>query len=396
MSTSLLLGPCLAFAFAAAGCRDSANAPARVPVVPRAAVPSPSMLGRSVAPDLARLRLSTPARVADVRLAGVMARRVVDPNDYQCATNNLPLFAWLDDEVNKIATQEPEVLEAILVFDMPDVPWVEALLFETENTPQYFGYNGEYTQVLQKTERDAKSFWDIPSGGIQLIGMHGTILLDVERVAATYVAAFQTENGPVTPELAAEVAPIVRETVLQSRTLNGGNHPLFSFNALSIPKLDVTIPAKVIMGDGILAGYDAIGFGDVAPQAVYAHEFGHQIQFANDYFDDPYATRDDFADFTRYTELMADAFSAYYLTHKRGAAMNKKRVEEFLQVFFQVGDCEFDNPEHHGTPNQRMAAARFGFNVADQAQKQGQILTSEQFHALFVATYPTLIAPDRR
>jgi hypothetical protein len=41
-----------------------------------------------------------------------------------------------------------------------------------------------------------------------------------------------------------------------------------------------------------------------------------------------------------------------------------------------------------------MAAARLGFDIADQAQKQGQILSSEQFHARFVAAYPGLIAPD--
>jgi hypothetical protein len=91
---------------------------------------------------------------------------------------------------------------------------------------------------------------------------------------------------------------------------------------------------------------------------------------------------------------MADAYAAYFLTHSRGAAMNRKRVEQFLQVFFQIGDCGFDSPGHHGTPNQRMAAARFGFDIAAQAQKQGHILTAEQFHALFVAKYPQLVAPD--
>ena len=91
---------------------------------------------------------------------------------------------------------------------------------------------------------------------------------------------------------------------------------------------------------------------------------------------------------------MADAYSAYYLTHKRGAALNRKRVAQFLQVFFQIGDCGFDSPAHHGTPNQRMAAAEFGFDVAHEAQKQGHILSSDQFHDLFVAAYPELIAPD--
>jgi hypothetical protein len=41
-----------------------------------------------------------------------------------------------------------------------------------------------------------------------------------------------------------------------------------------------------------------------------------------------------------------------------------------------------------------MKAARFGFDVADQAQKQGHILTADQFHALFVAAYADITAPD--
>ena len=90
----------------------------------------------------------------------------------------------------------------------------------------------------------------------------------------------------------------------------------------------------------------------------------------------------------------ADAMAAYFLTHKRGATLNQKRVEEFLQVFYDIGDCAFTSSSHHGTPNQREAAARFGFDVADQYQKQGHILTAGEFHALFVAQYPQIVAPD--
>jgi hypothetical protein len=133
---------------------------------------------------------------------------------------------------------------------------------------------------------------------------------------------------------------------------------------------------------------------DVAPQAFYAHEFGHHLQVQKGYFDDPLMTAGDPPEQTRYRELMTDAFSAYYLIHRRGAALNRKRVEQFLEVFFDIGDCTFAHPNHHGTRNQRMRAAHFGFDVADQAQKQGHILTADQFHALFVAAYQGLIAPD--
>ena len=43
---------------------------------------------------------------------------------------------------------------------------------------------------------------------------------------------------------------------------------------------------------------------------------------------------------------------------------------------------------------QRRRAAEFGFNVAHEAQKQGHILTSEEFHRLFVAAHLRIVAPD--
>jgi hypothetical protein len=274
------------------------------------------------------------------------------------------------------------------------VPTYEALLFQTRDDNTYFGYNGEYTQRMNKTERDVKLFWDIKSDDIQVLAMHGTVLADPSRTVPTYQSPFFLALPPATAQQWATDV----QTVMQTEpTVNGGNHPLFTFNAFAISAPGIGIPDKVVMGDGILDAYNVLGFDDVALQAIFAHEFGHHIQYERGYFEElppgsnP-ATLDQ-AELTRYTELMADAFSAYYLTHKRGAALNRKRVAEFLQVFFQIGDCAFTNPGHHGTPIQRMRAAQFGFDVADQAQKQGHILTADQFHALFLAAYTSFVAP---
>jgi hypothetical protein len=49
-------------------------------------------------------------------------------------------------------------------------------------------------------------------------------------------------------------------------------------------------PPKIAVGDGVLESYKVIGFDDVAPQGVYAHEFGHHVQFAKGYYNDPLAT----------------------------------------------------------------------------------------------------------
>ena len=87
--------------------------------------------------------------------------------------------------------------------------------------------------------------------------------------------------------------------------------------------------------------------------------------------------------FTRMPELMADAMAAYYGTHKQGLALNKKRVADALLSFYTVGDCQFDNPGHHGTPLQRERAADWGADLAAAANPQSYILPPATFVELF-------------
>ncbi len=387
MPRKLLSGLYLAFALVAAGCQDQK---------PEALAPTGPEFARQPAArpelDLGRVSLlrKRPA-IQDLQATTALARRAINPGDYVCTST--PLVDYLNQTINEAFAVEPDILLTLLDFAADVVPTYDAILFQTEATPQSFGYDGEYTRRVIKTDKDLKRFWDISSAPIQPIGMHGTMLLDIERVARVYEAVFTAGGQPIPHGLALQFAQIVHDALAASQIMDGGNWPLFSFNAFAVPP-DGSSPPKIIMGDGVLESYKVIGFDDVAPQAVYAHEFGHHVQFQKGYFGDPLATSGDPAEQTRYTELMADAFGAYYLTHKRGAALNRKRVAEFLQVYFNVGDCAFTNPGHHGTPLQRMRAATFGFNVADQAQKQGHILTADQFHRLFLAAYPSFVAPD--
>ena len=90
---------------------------------------------------------------------------------------------------------------------------------------------------------------------------------------------------------------------------------------------------------------------------------------------------------------MADAYSAYFLSHSRGASMQWKRVQRFLKVFFNNGDCNFDSDGHHGTPIQRMAAAEWGYKLVNKAKKQGHIMSPMEFARLFDAALPGLVAP---
>ena len=388
MRKILALGTCLATTLVVVGCADQTTAPV-AHTSSSVAVDAPSSL-RSTASVL-----GASARTAD--LSSTAADRAINPADYVCS-NVSPIGSWLDVKLDEtFATKEEAARFLTLYNNAADLIVVyEAILFQTSSTPQYYGYDGDFTKAMVKVERDVKRFWDIPSSGIQVLAMHGDVLLDVERQARTYQSPL-IYGLPRT--VAVALATQNRNAILASTTMVDGKHPYWSFNAVAFSAPSLNIPNKIVMGDGILEGYAAIGYGDVAPQAIFAHEFAHQIQYANGYElgapgDAPLPAKVTQAEFTRYNELMADAMSAYFLTHARGSALNQKRVEQFLSVFYQIGDCSFTSGGHHGTPNQRLAAARFGFEVADQAQKQGHILTSEQFHALFVAAYPSFVAPD--
>lgn len=382
MRRNLLLCSCLALALATAGCENPQTEPTVAP------------------PDLSQQQLTTRSLDRQLKLpAGPLSdqfyrdlvRGAINPDDYVCPPST-PLVDWL---IATLEPVDPAILNDLFGLAADVLPTAYALIFETEDTPQYFGYNGEYNQIMVKTERTVKSFWDIASDDIQLLAMHGSVLLDVDKMTATYQAAFTIGGQPIPEALARALAEAVRDDILADDALNGGDHPIFTFNAFAFSDFEGPIPDKIVMGDGILDGYSALGFDDVAPQGVYAHEFAHHIQYENGYFEElPPTGATTVAELTRYTELMADAMAAYYLTHKRGEALNRKRVAQFLEVFFNIGDCAFTNPGHHGTPNQRMRAAEFGFNVADAAQKQGHILTSDEFHDLFVAEYSRIVAPD--
>ena len=71
--------------------------------------------------------------------------------------------------------------------------------------------------------------------------------------------------------------------------LEYGDHPLFTFNAYAraggevIPGSALS-PDRIAFGDGVLDGFARVGLGDVTPQAILAHEFGHQVQYEDGLF----------------------------------------------------------------------------------------------------------------
>lgn len=312
-----------------------------------------------------------------------MVKRLVNPVAATPCNSNTPLSNWLDGQ---LVGWTPEIIDNAFGFALLDIPGDYAYLFENTSQGQTFGTNGEYNQIMAKTFKDLNRFWDMQGVGIVLAAMHGTTLTNKEKVAKTLLAFYVDSQQD-----ADYYANIIVDLMKNTPQYRNGNHPIFSFNAFASTGEDLRpygyslLPFKIVMGDGILKGYSAIGFDDVAPQAILAHEFGHQVQFKlNLVFGNT-------SEATRRTELMADALSAYYLSHARGATMQWKRVRQFLQVFFNIGDCQFSSTGHHGTPTQRMASADWAYNVANDAQKQGHIISPKEFVKLFDAQLPKIV-----
>lgn len=281
---------------------------------------------------------------------------------------NPPLTQWID---NELADWNDEVwgnahwngLYWIALWDV---------LASPRSGPEFYGRNGEYTQQVTKTFRDLKRFWNIDSQNILLLGAHGSVLRDRAALINMYIS-FGLDGSA-----AESAADYIAELLNSYPQYRNGDHPFLTF-------FSWTSPDMIVVGDGILEGLASIGYGDIGPQALLAHDFGHQILYQAG------LGEGNGPEFVRMLELGASAYAAYYLSHARGAAMQWKRVQQFLQVFYNTGDCYPDYYQHHGTPTQQMAAAEWAYNLANNAQKQGHILTAQEFAALFEAQLPLIL-----
>ena len=113
-------------------------------------------------------------------------------------------------------------------------------------------------------------------------------------------------------------------------------------------------------------------FGTSLPAAgILAHEWGHLVQFNFQWFSDP----------ARPMELEADAFSGYYMALAKGWAWSY--MTTYFQAVYAFGDTNFSSPGHHGTPQERLAMARVGFDTANQAAFLGRPLTYPELHQIF-------------
>jgi hypothetical protein len=325
----------------------------------------------------------------------------LNPGDYQCSTTDFR--DWAKGTMAKIDPASLSWYQNGFLGLSPDLLVQYWTLMKTPTDPQQtaLGPNGANTPELARTFSNLQRFWDVDTSNVGLVSLDGKILGPDAAADRQFV---YDGLGKVSP-LAAIFLELGVEGGLSAGALDGFpggvDNPVFSLNAFAIDPAHagdsqdmletLGITRRVAMGQGILQMWNELGLGRVGGRAVLAHEFGHQVQYSDNLFETDIT---DEAEATRRTELMADALGTYFTVHKRGESLNKAYTLQDLKTFYNVGDCSFSNPGHHGTPNQRYRSAAWGADQVKDADDQGHILPSLTVGESFDKALPDLVAPD--
>ncbi|MGA8854211.1 MAG: hypothetical protein WB492_08550, partial [Christiangramia sp.] len=305
---------------------------------------------------------------------GDIVRNAVEPSE--CGPT---AFRSVQNKYIGQLVQDPIALDYYSLF--LDINYISSVYLDQGE--QYFGAEGDYTKLMVKRERELESFWNMEDE-IRVQGQHTATLTDrdvfVQALSQFFTIGGQPIPMPIVNAYADELAAAAEASP------NLPENPFFATDGFA------TYSKTIVIGDGLVSWMAETGISeDIVWTGIFSHEWAHQVQFKNYGEWYPEGAAQDPAEATRYTELEADFLAAYFMTHKRGATYNWKRVEEFYELFFQIGDCGFDSSGHHGTPAQRLNAAQLGFEVANSAQKQGQILTADEAHKIFTENIDSLL-----
>ncbi|MGL5809630.1 MAG: ImmA/IrrE family metallo-endopeptidase [Nocardioides sp.] len=311
------------------------------------------------------------------------ARLRIDPNDYVCD----PAGTDFDTYLARILREaEPTTVETLGRLGIFDYATSDAIIFGTGKA----GYRLKGTQgrKLVRTMGKLRRFWDIEGTKIRLMGMDSSMLMDRKRVARVAALAYGVKK-----KKSLRFARKVIKLIKSDPALREGRNPIFTLNAVAISRegrgaLARRIGKRIVFGAGMMKANKYLGYVTTGNKAILAHEYGHQIQFARGLIGNVIRT----AEKGRRAEMMADTFAAYFLGHRRGLRVSATQRKKATDIFYQVGDCAFDDPGHHGTPLQRAKAASYGFTLAKASK--AKIRKSRWVAKRFDAKLPTLVAPD--
>lgn len=124
--------------------------------------------------------------------------------------------------------------------------------------------------------------------------------------------------------------------------------------------------------------YTVNHFNELAVAGILAHEWSHRVQYTFKWDKDLETTA---------LELEADAMSGYYMALEKGFAWNQ--IDAYFRSTENTGDFQINSASHHGTPNQRVAAAYLGVQLANETVKTGEAFSYEELHHRIIDSLQT-------
>lgn len=123
-------------------------------------------------------------------------------------------------------------------------------------------------------------------------------------------------------------------------------------------------------------------YGELPVAGILAHEWGHRVQQhlnLQGYYK------------PEHRELEADAFSGYYMALRK--QWSWAQIQSYFANVYATGNYLFNDPDFHGTPEQRLAAAYLGVNMGLNALTNGIQYNYNDLHSIFFNEISSNIAP---
>ncbi len=108
---------------------------------------------------------------------------------------------------------------------------------------------------------------------------------------------------------------------------------------------------EIVLGKYLMSELSTKSFSYARLVAVFAHEFAHGMQHKYGWSGN-----------SKWRELHADYLAGYYLG--RSNSLTESQVISIFNEFYSRGDYGFNDPSHHGTPDERSCAFLEGFKFA--------------------------------
>lgn len=114
----------------------------------------------------------------------------------------------------------------------------------------------------------------------------------------------------------------------------------------------------VLFGLGLINSEMVNQYGGAAVAGIAAHEGSHIFQFYS-----PFLPRLQAGSTARSVELHADYLAGYYF---KRTGRTERSIQSFGSSLRRMGDFDFGNPSHHGTPDERVGAMLGGYQAGEE------------------------------